>query len=78
MQKTMVTNGLGELSMKIGDLIRVQHFDYELNGKVGILMSIRKGYGISLSQIFYSVRIPSLTYEIGLTAEQCEVINESR
>jgi hypothetical protein len=60
--------------VKVGDLIRVQHFDYELNGKVGILMSIRKGYGVSLSQIFYSVRIPSLTYEIGLTEVQCEVI----
>ena len=63
--------------MKIGSLIRVQHFDYELNGKVGILMSIRKGYGVSL-RVCYSVRIPSLTYEIGLSEVQCEVISENR
>ena len=63
--------------MKIGNLIRVRHFDYDLDGKVGILMSIRKGYGVSL-RTCYSVRIPSLTYEIGSSEVQCEVINESR
>ena len=31
--------------MQIGDLIRVCHFDYNLNGMVGILMRIGKGYG---------------------------------
>ena len=58
--------------MKVGDLVRVRHFGFNYNGKVGILMSIRKGYGDL--KVCYSVRIPSLTYEIGLSEVQCEVI----
>ncbi len=61
--------------MKIGSLIRVQHFGNRYNGKVGILMSVRKMVGFKDT---YSVRIPSLVYEIGLTREQCEVVNEGR
>lgn len=61
--------------MKIGSLIRVQHFGNRYNGKVGILMSVRKMVGFKDT---YSVRIPSFSYEIGLTKEQCEVISESR
>ena len=58
--------------MKVGDLIRVRHFPLTaVNGKVGILMSIRKEVGFKDT---YSVRIPSLVYEIGLTIEQCEVL----
>ena len=60
--------------MKIGDLIRVQHFGTNHNGKVGILMSVRTSFG----SICYSVHIPSLTYEIHLSIEQCEVIHEDR
>ena len=61
--------------MKVGSLIRVQHFGNMYNGKVGILMSVTKMVGFKDT---YSVRIPSLVYEIGLTREQCEVINEDR
>ena len=57
--------------MKIGDLIRVRCFGGSYNGKIGILMSIRKMVGFKES---YSVRIPSLVYEIGLSREQCEVL----
>ena len=57
--------------MKVGDLIRVRYFGSSYNGKVGILMSIRKQVGFKDT---YSVRIPSLVYEIGLTREQCEVL----
>ena len=62
--------------MQIGDLIRVCHFDYNLNGMIGILVRIGKGYGGL--KVCYSVRIPNLTYEISLSREQCEVINEDR
>ena len=61
--------------MKIGDLIRVRECNSLYNGKVGILMCIHTVSGFRDS---YSIRIPSLTYEIGLFKEQCEVINESR
>ena len=61
--------------MKIGSLIRIQHFGDRYNGKVGIIMSIRTTVGFVDS---YSVRIPSYSYEIGLFEEQCEVINEDR
>ena len=61
--------------MRVGSLIRVQHFGNRYNGKVGILMSVRKMVGF---KEIYSVRIPSLVYEIGLTREQCEVVNEGR
>ncbi len=61
--------------MKIGDLIRVRHLGSRYNGKVGILMCIHTVSGFRDS---YSIRIPSLTYEIGLYKEQCEVIDESR
>ena len=61
--------------MRIGSLIRVQHFGNRYNGKVGILMSVRKMVGFKDT---YSVRIPSFDYEIGLTAGQCEVINANR
>jgi len=57
--------------MKIGDLIRVRHFGSGYNGKIGILISIRKMVGFKDT---YSVRIPNLVYEIGLTREQCEVL----
>ncbi len=59
--------------MKVGDLIRVRHFSYNLNGKIGVLVRIGKGYGDL--EVCYSVRIPSLTYEIGLSNEQCEVLS---
>ena len=62
--------------MKVGDLIRVRHFDYNLNGKIGVLVRIGKGYGDL--RVCYSVRIPNLTYEIGLSEVQCEVIHENR
>lgn len=61
--------------MKVGSLIRIRHFGDRYNGKVGIIMSVRREVGFVDS---YSVRIPSYGYEIGLYEEQCEVINESR
>ena len=62
--------------MKVGDLIRVQHFASGYNGMIGILVSIRENR-MGLIDC-YSVRIPNITYEIGLSREQCEVIDESR
>ena len=59
--------------MKIGSLIRVQHFGSGYNGKIGILVGIRK-HRMGLVDC-YSVRIPSYNYEIGLTREQCEVLS---
>ena len=61
--------------MKVGSLIRVRECNSLYNGKVGILMCIHRMVGFVDS---YSVRIPSYEYEIGLSEEQCEVINESR
>ena len=58
--------------MKIGSLIRVQHFGTGYNGMIGILVSICK-HRMGLIDC-YSVRIPNITYEIGLSREQCEVI----
>ena len=61
--------------MKIGSLVRIQHFGDRYNGQVGIIMSVRRVVGFKDS---YSVRIPTYRYEIGLYEEQCEVINENR
>ena len=61
--------------MKVGDLIRVRHFGSGENGKIGILVNIHLPVG---HVACYVVRIPSLSYEIGLSIEQCEVIGESR
>jgi hypothetical protein len=62
--------------MKVGDLVRIQHFNYEKwNGKIAIVMGVCKRVGFVDS---YSVKIPNMRYEIGLTREQCEVLNGSR
>ena len=61
-------------AMKKGDLVRIQHFNYEKwNGKIAIVMRVCKRAGFVDS---YSVKIPSIRYEIGLAREQCEVLNE--
>lgn len=59
--------------MKIGDLIRVRH-NSNHNGKIGVLVAICIVSGFRDS---YVVRIPNLSYELGLSREQCEAINES-
>ena len=61
--------------MKAGDLVRIQHFTDRYNGKVAIVMRVCKRAGFVDS---YSVKIPSMRYEIGLAREQCEVLNEDR
>jgi len=61
--------------MKTGSLIRVRHAADKYNGHIGILTSILHVTGFRDT---YSVYIPSLAYEIGLTKEQCEAINEGR
>ena len=58
--------------MKVGDLIRVRHFGGRYNGKVGVIVTIFENIGFRTS---FAVRIPSLTYEIGLSREQCEVLS---
>ena len=58
--------------MKIGDLIRVRHFGSSYNGKVGVIVAIFENIGFRTS---FAVRIPNLTYEIGLSREQCEVLS---
>lgn len=57
--------------MKIGDLIEIQHFHPKYDGKIGIVIRINKRVGFVDS---YSIRVPSMTYEIGLAVEQCKVI----
>ena len=61
--------------MKKGDLVRIQHFTDRYNGKIAIIMRVCKRVGFVDS---YSVKIPSMRYEIGVARDQCEVINESR
>ena len=61
--------------MKIGSLVKIRHAGGRFNGQIGILMCIQAVPGFRDN---YSIRIPSLTYEIGLFKEQCEVISESR
>lgn len=61
--------------MKIGSLIRIQHFQQRFNGKVGIVVRIVKHGGWVDT---YSIRVPSYDFEIGLTKEQCGVICEGR
>ena len=61
--------------MKIGSLIRVRHASDKYNGHIGILVSILHVTGFRDT---YSVHIPSLAYEVGLTREQCEVINADK
>ncbi len=58
--------------MKVGDLIRVRHFGGSYNGKVGVIVAIVENIGFRTS---FAVRIPNLTYEIGLSREQCEVLS---
>ena len=58
--------------MKIGDLIRVQHFGSSYNGKIGVIVAVFETVGFRTA---YAVRIPSNNYEIGLTREQCEVLS---
>ena len=58
--------------MKIGNLIRVRHFGSSYNGKVGVIVAIFENIGFRTS---FAVRIPNLTYEIGLSREQCEVLS---
>ena len=60
--------------MKIGSLIRIQHFG-KWNGKIGFITWVVKRAGFVDS---YSIRIPSFKYEIGLTREQCEVLCEGK
>ena len=57
--------------MKKGDLIKIQHFHPKYDGKIGIVMRINKRVGFVDS---YAIRVPSMTYEIGLAVEQCKVI----
>ena len=61
--------------MKIGSLIMVCHFTNRHNGNLGIVVDIRKRPGF---KTIYRIRIPSYDYEIGLTADQCEVINADK
>ena len=61
--------------MKIGSLIRVCHFGRSCNGKIGVIVAISETVGFRTD---YAVRIPCDNYEISLSREQCEVINESR
>ena len=65
--------------MQVGDLIRVRHHGVEHNGKIGVLVRIGKANMNTCTshgfKVFYSVRIPSLTYEISLTNVQCEVLS---
>ena len=63
--------------MKIGSLIRIHHHPrLEVNGKIGVLMKIKKFVG---SRDAYIVNLPQLGYSgLVLYVEQCEVINENR
>ena len=61
--------------MKIGSLIRIRHSGDRYNGQFAIIMSVHTMVGFVDN---YSVHIPSYRHEIGLTEEQCEVINEDR
>jgi len=58
--------------MKIGSLIRVRHFGDSYNGKVGVVMEMCEQSGFRTS---YAVRIPNISYCIGLYIEQCEVLS---
>jgi len=57
--------------MKIGDLVRIQHFQIRFNGKLGIIMAIDSAVGFVTT---YSIRVPSFDFEVALFEEQCEVI----
>ena len=57
--------------MEIGDLVRIQHRDLRINGKLGVIMAIvpSRFFGTT-----YSVRVPSFDSEVTLFEEQCRVI----
>jgi hypothetical protein len=61
--------------MKIGSLIKIQHFQERFNGKLGIVVRIVEHAGWVET---YSIRVPSYDFEIGLAKEQCGVICEGR
>ncbi len=61
--------------MKVGDLIRVRHHSVLVNEKIGILTEVeQQNYGF---RDRYSVKLTNGS-KLSLTAEQCEVISESR
>ena len=60
-------------AMKVGDLVRIQHFTDRYNGKIAIVMRVCKRAGFVDS---YAVKVPSMRYEIVLAREQYEVLNE--
>jgi len=57
--------------MKIGSLVRIQHFQNRFNGKLGIVMAFDSEVGFVT---IYSVRVPSFDFEVALYEEQCRVI----
>jgi hypothetical protein len=61
--------------VKVGDLIRVGHHSVLINEKIGILTKVeQQNYGF---RDRYIVKLTDGS-ELSLTAEQCEVISESR
>ena len=59
------------MKIKIGSLIKIQHFGSTFNGKIGVIIRLCRKAGFADS---YAVKIPSYNYEIGLSREQCKVL----
>jgi hypothetical protein len=57
--------------MKVGSLIKIQHFGSRYNGKIGVIIRVCRRAGFIDS---YAVKIPNIRYEIGLSREQCKVL----
>ena len=58
------------MRIKVGSLVQIQHFA-KYNGMIGIVIQICKITGFVDS---YVVKIPNVTYELGVYEEQCKVL----
>ena len=59
------------MKVKVGSLVQIQHFHSMYNGKIGFVTQVCKRAGFVDS---YVIRVPNMTYEIGLAIEQLKVI----
>lgn len=59
------------MKIKVGSLVQIQHFHRLYNGKIGFVIRVYKRAGFVDS---YVIRIPDMTYEMGLAIEQLKVL----
>ena len=59
------------MKIRVGSLVQIQHFHSMYNGKIGYVIRVCKRPGFRDS---YAIRVPTMTYEMGLIIEQLKVL----